>query len=143
MDALELEKIQRTMEEEHRLDREAFERLKRFMHPSRNGHSRSVPQEPTLATANRENPSGTEATYRAKILAVLLSDPTRTWDGPKMVEYLATTGKKVGGKRPVAIVTRAFRSLVKDGLARRVKRGVGTIPTTYRAAEQPQQQQSA
>lgn len=140
MDAQELAQIERAMAEEHRLDREALERLKRFVHHGRNGNTTRASAAPTAKNAEAPKAAVEESpTIISKVAAIMTADPSRTWNGPQMVEKLTSEGKPIGAKRPVAIVTRAFRRLVKRGTIRRAKKGTGTTPHAYRAVEQTSQ----
>lgn len=138
MDAQELEVIERRMREEHRLDREALERLKRFQHPSKNGRT-ATPRSAKPASGKDDAETAVVYTIITKVAEIMTADTTRTWNGPQMVEKLGTEGMPISAKRPVPTVTRAFRKLVKRGIIRRVKKGAGTIPSAYRAIEQSSQ----
>jgi hypothetical protein len=143
MDAQELELIERRMQEEHRLDREALERLKRFLHPSKNGHNPPVVKPTNPASGKDDAETAAVYTIISKVAEVMIADPARSWNGPDMVAKLASEGMPIAAKRPVPAVTRAFRKLVKRGIVRRVKKGVGTIPSAYRAIEQSSQSAAA
>jgi hypothetical protein len=139
MDAQELEVIERRMRDEHRLDREALERLKRFQHPSKNGRTSTPARSTKPASGKDDAETAVVYTIITKVAEIMTADATRTWNGPQMVEKLAAEGMPITAKRPVPAVTRAFRKLVKRGIVRRTKKGVGTIPSAYRAIEQSSQ----
>jgi hypothetical protein len=141
MDAQELAQIEDAMAEEHRRDREALERLKRFLHHGRNGNTPRASAAPVLTIKNAGETKAVvkeSSTILSKVAAVMTADASRSWNGPQLVEKLASDGNTTSSKRPVAIITRALRQLVKRGTIRRVKKGTGTTPHAYRAVEQSQ-----
>jgi len=137
MDAQELTEIERAMEAEHRLDREALERLKRFVHQGRNGHSTVAVAAKDDLKRHDDNETAVVYTIIGKVAAIMTADPSRSWDGMKMLERLKSDGSPVGGGRPASTISRVFRKLAKRGVIRRVRTGKGTKPHVYRAISPP------
>jgi len=125
--ALQLAEIEKSMQEEHRKDREAFARLTRFLNA--NGDA------PLSATKPDDDPSDSSQ-YPQTIIAtmerIMRSDTTRKWTVPTMLSHLRSERVRLGSKTPDATLGYNFRKLVKRGKVRLIRQGVGRSPSIYR-----------
>ena len=140
MDAQELAQVERAMEEEHRRDREALERLKRFLHPGKNGNS--VHAATAAKSASGKDDAETAAVYTiiSRVAEIMTANPSRKWSGPQMLDEVRSAGSPVSAQRPLSTINRVFRKLVKRRVIRRVRTGKGTTPHLYRAIRPTQSQ---
>lgn len=132
MDARELAEIERRMEEEYRRDREALERLKRFMSNGDKPQQRSTSSEPRTETPS-ESEERSEGSIRRKVAEVFAAEPENMWSIPGMVEHLTKTGFPLKAAKPEASMYGVFRVLKERGIIRIVRRGSGSQPHLFRS----------
>jgi hypothetical protein len=138
LDANQLATIESAMAEEHRKDREALQRLKRFLPP--NGSNGRVTQVLTIASDGTVEESEEPQTIIDKVEQVMQADPSKRWTVPAMVTYLKQINFPLAAKKPQATMGLVFAKLVgKRRTIRVVKRGAGRNPNVFRAV-QPQQE---
>jgi hypothetical protein len=125
--ALQLAEIEKSMQEEHRKDREALARLKRFLNPNGN-----APLSATETDDDESDSSQYPQTIIATMERIMRSDPTRKWTVPTMLSHLRSEKVPFGGKTPDATLGYNFRKLVTRGKVRRVRPGAGRSPSVYR-----------
>ncbi len=137
MDRTQIEQIERQMEEDHRLDREALERLKRFIPVNGNGNSHPASNlaqpvsQPKLPYVPEE---GTPLKHAVR--DIMNNDPTQKWTNPKMLQYLKKVGFPLNAKKPVISVSQATQRLEAGGQIKLLKSGSGNSPNVYRGLTQ-------
>ena len=140
LDAKQLASIEATMEEEHKKDREALQRLKRFL-PNVNGHSSGfrettgqvkLPVHVLVPVVNDDDDAVT-GTIIGKVESILMADPTEKWTVPRMLSFLRESGFQLEAQKPERTIGLVFRKLMKRGKVRLLKKGSGRIPNVYRA----------
>ena len=147
--------IETAMAEEHRLDREALRRLKRFLPVSSNndGHApltlhrseqseaedrRSL--EELIADAEEDAPR----TIIDTVEQVMLANTSQKWSVPSMIAHLKSAGFKLQAKKPEATMGLVFQKLAKKRKTIvRVRRGSGRTPNLYRAIPREHQEDSS
>lgn len=123
--------MEQAMEEEHRKDRDALHRLKRFLPEQRNGHSKQTPQPMAPASQKETAAAGTE-TLIGRMEAIMQQDLNRVWTVPAMMEHLKQLGVPLGGNTPEKSVGLNFVKLVQRGKAELFRKGAGRIPNLYK-----------
>jgi len=122
------------MEEEHRKDREALARLKRFL--SSNGNSQlSLPE-------MDDDPSDSSQyghTIIGTIERVMQADPMRKWTVPTMLAHFRSEKFPLHAKTPEATLGVTLKKLVKRGKVRLVRQGAGRSPNVYRWKTEPKE----
>lgn len=138
--AAQLAEIERAMEDEHRRDREALERLKRFLKNGSNGGAKEARTAFAMASASADDDEGSSQTIIGKVEEVIFADPEKRWTVPGMVSHLANSGFKFAAKKPDATMGLVFHKLQRRGKVRIVRRGAGRTPNVYRAnIQQPKE----
>lgn len=112
-----IEALESAMNEEHKRDREALEWLKRRLSGSA-GPSPVRSAAVSVAAPTSENEAGLSLVER--VTKIINADPTRTWDSPRMLQYLQTQGVELKAKRPLSTLNRIFRKLHERKVVRRV-----------------------
>jgi hypothetical protein len=132
--------IEAAMEEEHRRDRDALQRLKRFLPTNGagrtpglierpNGHAHEAPlfDEVTDNTAEPE-------TIIDKVEQIMQSDITKRWTIPLMLAHLQEIKFPLAAKKPESTLGLVFVKLLRKRRSIRiVKRGGGRIPNVFKA----------
>lgn len=126
------------MEEEHRKDREALERLLRYLPTATtnglpaNGAARAdTPREaPRKRTAQLPllDPAGLKPT----IEKIMQTHPDKDWSSGSLLVELEKLGAKPKAIRPEASVGQAIRALLEEEKIILSKKGSGRIPHQYR-----------
>lgn len=125
----QISELERRMEEEHRKDREAIERLKRFL-----------PQGQQSASLHREEEDSSDVndapvpTIIGKVEEIMLDDATRKWTVPAMLAHLRHINFPLAAQKPEATLGQVFVKLQRRGAIRIVRRGSGRNPNIYRAS---------
>jgi hypothetical protein len=132
LDANQLAAIEDAMAEEHRRDREALQRLKRFLPP--NGSSGRVTQVLTIHKDVDSEESDDPQTIIDKVEQIMQADPAKKWTVPGMLVHLQQIGFPLAAKKPQATLGLVFAKLVnKRRTIRLFKRGAGRNPNVFRA----------
>jgi len=126
----QLAEMEQSMMEEHRKDREALDRLKRFL-PKNGSGPQFAPVGPALSTEDNEDEES--LTIIAKVEEVMTADLDKKWTVPKMVAHLKTIAFPLVAKKPASTMGLVFKRLQKRGRIRIVKRGAGRNPNVWRA----------
>jgi hypothetical protein len=133
--------MERAMEDEHRRDREALDRLKRFLprvSSNGNGHgaaASSVDSQDTTAQDDSEAEVKTD-TLIGRVRQLLKNDPSKGWTVPSVIEHLEAGGYTFAAKAPESSLGLTFAKLVRKKEARITRRGSGRIPHVYKAAKE-------
>jgi len=138
MDAKQIAAIELAMAEEHKRDKEALDRLKRFIGngaTGTNGHSSKalpvqfeIPQVEDMVDDVINN-----GTIRSRVAEVFAADPERRWTIPTMLQYLKSVNYPLHAQKPEVTLSGAFRRLNEIGKIKRVRRGHGRNPHVYKA----------
>lgn len=133
MNAQQLAAMERAMEDEHRKDREALQRLKRFLP---NGNTTPVESAP-VATFEESDLQASQPplTVSEKVTSLMQADYTVSWDSAKLIQSLRAEGYIPKAKKPRGTVNRILRVLKSRGVIRLVRRGKGVSSSLYRAVE--------
>jgi len=132
--------MEQAMQEEHRQDLEALERLKRYLHNGGGGGAQE--QAGRLHSLDRaafglDDDEETEtSTLTGKVEEVFNQNPTARWTVPKMLHYLREIRFELKAQKPQASVGLIFQKLRKRGSIRIVKRGSGRSPNIYMWVQQ-------
>ncbi len=132
MDAKQLAQIELAMAEDHRRDKEALERLKRFIHGDNGQNTNRIVSFAPSTFVDDDADGGSESTIRNKVAEVFGADSTRRWTIPQMVEHLQSVDFPLKAKKPEATMYGVFNALRGRGIIRLVRRGTGRNPNTYR-----------
>lgn len=143
LDANQIAAMEKAMDEEHRRDREALQRLKRFLptgSSGSNGHDAPIVIDRSGETEARpwEDIDFVEAdpeTIIGRVETIMMSDPEKRWTVPSMVAHLKTIGFPLEAKKPQATMGLVFAKLRKRHKIRLVRRGSGRNPNTYRGEQ--------
>lgn len=141
LDANQLATIESAMAEEHRKDREALQRLKRFL-PSNGSNGRVTEQRITIAPNGQilEESDDDPQTIIDKVEQIMRDDPSKKWTVPAMVTHLKQINFPLVAKKPQATMGLVFAKLVnKRRTIRIVKRGAGRNPNIFRAVQAQQE----
>jgi len=126
----QIAEIERRMREEHRLDLEALQRLKKYL-PA-NGTEPSTPTAATSApsrpTRSKMAPTGLTAT----VLSIIASDNARIWTRRDIESQLDGRDFVIHAKDKVAAVNQALKSLVGRDQVELVRKGSGSLLAQYR-----------
>lgn len=151
LDANQLSVIERAMEEEHRRDREALQRLKRFLPLNGNGSGSHV----STFVIDRTNEAqesevldfvdGAEPqTIIDTVEQIMQADPHKKWSVPLMVGYLKNINFPLEAKKPEATMGLVFAKLMKKRKTIvRVRRGSGRMPNLFRAIPREHQEDAS
>jgi hypothetical protein len=158
LDKTQIEELEKAMLEEHRLDLEALNRLKRFL-PANGANAKQVSGKEADTAAHAEPgplPRATNAmparpadkkvpsdhdldedlqdigTLRGKVGEVMASDPERSWTGERMLTHLRVIGFPLRAQRPSISIVTAMTYWVKRDFAHVVRKGVGRAPNIVR-----------
>ena len=123
----ELSEIERRMEEEHRKDREALQRLKRFLHQG------TAPAPIEHVDAEYIDVEDKAQTIIGKVEDVFASDIAKRWTIHNMVVFLKSQKFPLVAQKPDATMGLIFSKLQKRGKIRIVRKGSGRLPNIYRA----------
>jgi len=150
LDANQISAIENAMEEEHRRDREALQRLKRFLPPSPNGSSSRVaplvlldpePIDP-LGPADAEEDA--PETIIDTVDHIMQADTHRKWSVPLMLAHLRNLNFPLEAKKPEATLGLVFSKLThKRKTIVRVKKGGGRRPALYRGIPREHQEDAS
>ena len=147
LDANQIAAIETAMEEEHRLDREALKRLRRFL-PA-NGHTSTIPAAPirkirAIHTLPEEQDEYEAITIIDKVEQVMQSDPHKKWSVPSMVAHLQSIRFTLQAKKPEATMGLVFGKLArKRKTIVRVRKGSGRTPSLYRGIPREHQEDAS
>jgi hypothetical protein len=133
IDAKQLAAMERAMEEEHRKDREALERLKRFLYARSDGKSEAPKPLSAMDRIEQEVDELNTNTIIGRVETIFVSDPDRRWTVPTMLQRLQEEKFPLAAEKPIATLGLVFSKLHKRGKIKRVKRGSGRTPHIYRA----------
>lgn len=127
LSASQLAEVEQRMEEEHRKDREALIRLKRFLNTD--GHSG-----PVIAPMEEEDEHGSPYpdSIIGKVTILLQTDPLRKWTVPEIVTQLRSERFPLTAKKPESTIGLTLRKLHKRGLIKIVRKSSGHNPSVYR-----------
>lgn len=143
MDAKQIAAMERAMEEEHRKDREALERLRRFLPSSNNGdssHEHSARLTPTVINESREEKPNSIV---AHVASIMQADCSRTWEPSSLQAQLKSDGVELRAKKPNRELNRVLRVLRGRGVIRLVRRGSGINANLYRAVDRHRETEAA
>lgn len=121
----QLNEIKARMDEEHRRDREALDRLVRFL-----------PQNGTVA--KRSSAETDEALDDAPtsilegIETIMRKHSDRTWTVTKLRAELSRNGHELKAKNPNATIGVSLKKLCDRGMVNVIRRGSGREPNVYR-----------
>ena len=127
--ATQVAEIEKRMEDEHRKDREALSRLKRFLDTNSNGNG------PTVTAVPDDDPSDSAQypdTIIGKISAVMQADPTYRWTVPAMHNHLRSIKYPLLAQKPEATIGITIKKLQKRKKIMLVRQGAGRRPNVYR-----------
>lgn len=134
LDAKQLAAIELAMAEEHRRDKEALDRMKRFIRGGDSPQQRPLSLAPSTFVRDEEDEDDSgEGSIRSKVAEVFDANPDRRWTIPQMVAYLNEIGFTLKAQRPEATMYGVFQRLRERGRIRIVRRGTGRTPHTYRS----------
>jgi hypothetical protein len=142
LNANQLADMEIAMEEEHRRDREALQRLKRFLAPANgNGHAAPLVVYREIELEQPDHLSDFVAAEEDapqsiidKVEEIMQADPTKKWTVPSMVAYLKYIHFPLLAKKPAATMGLVFAKLAyKRKTIRIVKKGSGRNPNWFRA----------
>src|SRR5437016_459404 len=119
----QLEEIRTAMETEHQRDRDALERLMRFL-PT-NGASPQFEAHAGSAATTTYGPSERPVSILGGIEWILESHPTRTWTVRKIHDELLKRGYRLEAKNPIATIGVAIKKLCDRNHVGVVRRGSG------------------
>src|ERR1019366_5411681 len=128
----QLADMEQAIIEEHRRDREALERLKRFLPQNGNGRKAAV-------NVDVEDQSSQD-TIIGRVRELLKADPNKGWTVPNVIAHLKATGYTFAAKTPASTLGLTFAKLVKKKEARIAKRGSGRVPHVYKAAKEKEEE---
>jgi hypothetical protein len=129
----QLAEIEKAMEEEHRQDREALQRLKRFLKNGANGRSGASPR--LIDTHQYDDGDGNAQTIIGTVDSAMQADHNRKWTVPLMLAYLRDSNFPLAAQKPEATLGLIFKKLQRRGRIRLVKRGSGRLPNVYKAVQ--------
>jgi hypothetical protein len=143
LSADQIANIEAAMEDEHRRDREALQRLKRFLPTNGNSNGKSVAERVRAAQAAPSLPllgNGTDEDVEigsiiGTVEKVMFENPTQRWTVPGMVGHLQQTGFPLEAQKPERTMGLIFRKLAKRGRIQIVRKGSGRRPNVYVAKE--------
>jgi len=124
--AEQLNEIRARMEEEHRLDHEALERLMRFLPQVQNGHAETKPTHIPV-----DNTMAPETSMLGSIERILSEGSNRTWTVQQIKQALTARGYKLQAKSPEASIGVAMKKLFDRDRVTIVRRGSGREPNIY------------
>jgi len=127
--AAQLSAIEASMEEEHRRDREALARLKRYA--TKSGTNGRAPLA-TVEHLDGDDDIDSSPTIIAKVERVMTGDPEKKWTVPSMLTYLQLINFPLAAKKPAATLGLVFKKLQRRGRIRIVRRGAGRNPHVWR-----------
>ncbi len=143
MDKDQIAAIERQMQEEHKKDMEALERLKRFIPSSGiNGNASDVHQVPLQSISKIPvTPLVLEegTSLKHAIRDIMNHDPSIRWTNVKMLKYLEDIKFELKAKKPIYSIGQATQKLVDGGEIKLVKKGSGNAPNIYRGLNQLEQ----
>ena len=152
-DANQIVAIETAMEEEHRRDREALQRLKRFLPLNGNGsgsHVSTFVIDRTNEATESEvldfvDAAGNEPqTIIDTVEQIMHSDPHKKWSVPLMVAYLKNIKFPLEAKKPEATMGLVFAKLMKKRKTIvRVRRGSGRTPNLFRGIPREHQEDAS
>ena len=125
-----LRQIQEAMEDEHRKDREALERLMRFL-PK---HDAPVSTTPTPRPLNAPKVSKQDGSIQSAVECLFLDNPSTVWTTDSIYHALKERGVEMGALRPKSTIAVAIRKLQDRRRVLTVRSGAGRVPHQYRAA---------
>jgi hypothetical protein len=139
LDFSQLESIRRAMEEEHRRDLEALERLKRFMPANASRTVSATALMPPAANSgqSREDDardlehSDSSGSIIAAIERVFREHPERAWDGPRILNELKRMGDAPKAVNPMTTISVSLKKLSDRSVIRLVRPGSGRTPHLY------------
>src|SRR5579872_448501 len=102
MDSQQIAEMERAMEEEHRKDRDALQRLKRFLPQNNNVSATGEAPSAAISDANDLSDSKATPTILATVATIMQRDSAVTWDWTKLLQQLKTEGHEVQATRPSA-----------------------------------------
>lgn len=133
IDAKQLAAMERAMQEEHRKDREALERLKRFLHADGNSCGELHEPKTVLEQIQEEVDELNTNTMIGTVEAIIANDPKKRWTVASMLQRLRDDKFPLAADKPQASLGLVFSKLHKRGKIRLVRRGSGRTPHVYRA----------
>jgi hypothetical protein len=138
----QIAEMEKAMLEEHRKDREALDRLKRFI-PKNSSPAKDDQVDAEYADVEalrpRQRAIELEAnddlaphTIIGKVESVMLADTTKRWTVPVMLQLLKGEKFPLAAQKPESTLGLVFAKLHKRGKIRLVRRGGGRTPNVYR-----------
>jgi hypothetical protein len=152
LNADQISAIETAMEEEHRRDREALQRLKRFLPFSGNGSGSRVP---TFVIDHTNEATESEVldfvdaqeeqqTIIDKVEQIMQADTHKKWSVPLMIAHLKSINFTLQAKKPEATMGLVFGKLAKKRKTIvRVRRGSGRTPNLYRGVPREHQEDAS
>jgi len=124
----QLKQVRAKMEEEHRRDIEALERVARFLP----GSPRPVPDPPERPASTPEPSSFAPADSTLGMMERLLwRYPSRTWTIQQLKSEMEKQGYTFKAQQPIASMGVAIKKLSDRGKVTVVMRGSGRVPNVY------------
>ena len=111
------------MDEEHRLDREALERLMKFL-PA------SIVSAGNIEQSN-EPPFDRDQSMSVAVEHVMSYKPNRTWTGKQILAEFGRLDYPVKAKTPMSTIAIALKKLLTEGKIKAVRKGAGREPHIY------------
>ena len=127
MDNEQIAAMERQMQEEHRKDVDALERLKRFLPSNGLGATSQVTAQSVIPLVPEE-----DTPLKDAISDIMDNDPTVRWTNTKMLKYLTDVGFKLNAKQPIYSVGQATQRLLDSEKIKLVRKGAGSTPNIFR-----------
>lgn len=135
----QLADMERAIEEEYRKDREAIERLKRYLQPRANGTPQRVPLNSFARDDDDDNEVINAKTIIGRMSEIIAENLDQKWTVPIMVGRLRKENFPLHAKKPDATIALAFKKLRKRGKVKLIRQGMGRTPSVYKGISQTQQ----
>lgn len=137
MDRKQLGDIQRRMEEEHRRDKEALERLMRFI-PDGDSNPKSVHQVfSTRDSGGKQSDVEPLSEMDQLCLGVMRDHSERDWTIRALLQEMESNGARLPATRPEGMLNRTMRRLVAHGLVTVVLEPQGRRAGIYKFRKDP------
>jgi hypothetical protein len=153
LDANQISAIESAMEEEHRRDREALQRLKRFLPLNGNGSGgrvstfvidRTNEAQESEVLDFMDTADSEPLTIIDTVEQIMQADPHKKWSVPLMVAHLKNIKFPLEAKKPEATMGLVFTKLMKKRKTIvRVRRGSGRMPNLFRAIPREHQEDAS
>jgi hypothetical protein len=124
--------MEKNMLEEHRKDREALERLKRFLpKDGDNPKTGETVQSPDPAPLLQLDEGLAPNTIIGKVESVMIADTTRRWTIQLMLQQLKHDNFPLAAQKPESTLGLVFAKLHRRKRIKLVRRGGGRTPNVY------------